>query len=62
MNAQVVFSFLPAAAGARPGAATDAVGGDEPGVHDAAAAITQLRLARTSSSPLPGSNGRLKST
>jgi hypothetical protein len=56
LNAQVVFAFTPASgAGA---AAEPADGGT--GIVEARGAIIEVRLARASSSAVPGSNGRLR--
>lgn len=51
LNAQITFTFDPPAAAAESGAPVEARG-----------AITDLRLAKSSTAGLPGSNGRLKRT
>jgi hypothetical protein len=51
LNAQILFRFTPPTAGVAPGAKVEARG-----------AVTDVRLARSSTSALPGSNGRLRQT
>jgi hypothetical protein len=59
LNAQVVFAFTPAS-GAGAGAGAEPADAAT-GIVEARGAIIEVRLARVSSSAVPGSNGRLRS-
>ncbi len=65
INALILFKFAPPAPAPAPGAGAEAPAGgvaSGPTVVDARGAITDVRLARTSTSAVTGGNGRLRRT